>query len=416
MIKKLQRKFILLSLTALLVLLALIVAGINLLNYRSVVKEADEILWFLSRNQGAFPGFGDHPEGEPLPGKGEPLPPGMSSELPYEARYFSVVFDENGNVLHTRTDRIASIDENEAIAYAQKVLHHSAASGFQGHYRYTRSVEGRHVRITFLDRGRQLDMAGSFLLFSVLIALGAYLLVGTVLILCSKRIIRPIAQSYEKQKRFITDAGHEIKTPLTIIRANVDILELEIGKNESLTDIRQQSDRLTVLTNDLVYLSRMEESEHALPMIDFPISEIVQEAASPFQSPAKIQEKQLGIHVQPMLSIKGNARTIEQLVSLLLDNALKYTPTGGEITLSLAREGRAVVLTVQNTTAKTMEKTDLANLFDRFYRADASRNSQSGGHGIGLSLAQAIVHSHGGRIRATVPGECTFRITASFPA
>ncbi|MBE6630921.1 MAG: HAMP domain-containing histidine kinase [Ruminococcaceae bacterium] len=415
MIKKLQRKFLLLSLTALFVLLALIVVGINILNYRAVIKEADEILWFLSRNKGAFPGFAEHPEGEPLPGKGEPLPPGMSSELPYEARYFSVVLDNTGKVLHTRTDRIASIDEQEAIAYAKKALQASEASGFQQRYRYTCSKEGGHTRVTFLDLGRQLNMAGSFLLFSVLIALGAYVLVATVLILCSKRIIRPIAQSYEKQKLFITDAGHEIKTPLTVIRANTDLLELDIGENECLADIRQQTERLATLTSDLVYLSRMEENAQALPMADFPLSEIVQEAVSPFHAVAKAQQKEFFTKIQPLLSLKGNAKAVEQLINLLMDNALKYTPKNGVVELSLCREGHAVVLRVGNTTVRTLQKKELESVFDRFYRADAARSSQTGGHGIGLSIAHSIVQAHGGRIRATAPKENTFLITVSLP-
>lgn len=416
MIKRLQRRFLLLSLAALLVLLAVIVLTVNLLNYHSVVRDADEILGFLSRNKGTFPEF-EPPEGEHgfRGDRGEPLPPTMSAELPYEARYFSVVLNGAGEVIRTDTSRIAAVKPEAAEKYAAQVQDARADNGFEARFRYCRAADGENTRIIFLDCGRQLDVVGDFALFSTLIALGAYLTVSAVLVICSKRIIRPIAESYEKQKRFITDAGHEIKTPLTVIRANVDILELEIGKNENLTDIREQSEHLAELTRDLVQLSRMEEREHSLPLTDFPVSEIVQEALMPFEAPAKLQGKQIVLEIEPRLSMLGNSKALAQLVGLLMDNALKYAPSESEITVRLCRQSRGVVLSVRNQTEQAFDRAKLSALFDRFYRADSSRNSQTGGYGIGLSIARAIVTAHGGKIQATMPNEGVFEITATFP-
>lgn len=192
-----------------------------------------------------------------------------------------------------------------------------------------------------------------------------------------------MAESYEKQKQFITDAGHELKTPLTIISADTDLAEMECGENEWLEDIRRQAQRLTGLTEDLIYLSRMEEAQPRLQFLEFPISDVVEEMAQSFVAPARSQDKNLDIEVRPMISCNGDEKAVRQLVSILMDNALKYAPPGGQLALRLERQGRAVVLTVSNTTVHPVDKESLEHLFDRFYRGDQSRNTQTGGYGFG---------------------------------
>ncbi|MCH5183572.1 MAG: HAMP domain-containing histidine kinase [Oscillospiraceae bacterium] len=417
MIRRLKVKFILLSALSLFVLLAAVVTGMNLLNYRSVVNEADDVLALLSRNQGAFPDFlfdfkitidrGD---------RDKRLPQGMSPELPYESRYFSVLFSPKGEVLRTETNQIISVNGEQAIRYGMEALQNGGERGFLDTFRYVKTAEGDRIRVTFLDCGRKLDAFRNFLTISVLMAAAGFVIVFLVIAFFAGKFIRPIAESHEKQKRFITDAGHEIKTPLTIINANVDLLEMDMGKNECLQDIRQQAKRLTSLTNDLVSLARMEEAEQSLSMIEFPVSEVVEETATPFKTLAQVQEKTFLWDVQPMLSMRGNDKAVSQLVSLLLDNALKYSPAGGTVSLRFARKNRTLLLTVTNTTATPVPPEALSRVFDRFYRTDPSRNSETGGHGIGLSLAKAIVTAHGGKITAeTADGGKSFRITASLP-
>ena len=251
-------------------------------------------------------------------------------------------------------------------------------------------------------------------LHSLIMALAGYVIVFVIVFILSGKIIQPIAESYEKQKRFITDAGHEIKTPLTIIHANVDILEMELGKNESLSDISQQTKRLRSLTDDLVMLARMEESEETMQKIDFPVSEVVTEAARPFRTLAIQQGKEFTCTIQPLLTLKGNDKAIEQLVGILLENALKYSPTGGTVAFDLTKQNRSVCLSVFNTANTEIKGEQLNHVFDRFYRTDFSRNSETGGHGIGLSIAQAIVTAHGGKIQAMTQDGHSFRITALF--
>ena len=405
MIKRLKIKYIVLALSSLLILLTFIVTGMNLLNYNAVTAEADETLSLLSQNNGVFPSFDND----------DWLPSYMSPEIAFESRFFSVYIGETGTVISTDISRIYAVNTTAAIRYAKEALNSRREKGFVNSYRYVITTESGGTRITFLDCGRKLDLYRDFLTSSIIMALIGYIVIAVFVVFFVIRFIRPVAESYEKQKRFITDAGHEIKTPLTIISANVDVLRMDIGENECLDDIANQAKRLAGLTNDLVYLARMEESDQSMQMIEFPISEIVTETAAPFKTLAKSQDKELTCEIRPMLTLCGNDKAISQLVSILLDNAIKYSPKGSEIKLALEKQGRKLILTVSNPSAVPLSEEDLHHVFDRFYRADPSRNSETGGHGIGLSMAQAIVAAHKGKISASSGDGNAFIVTAVFP-
>ncbi len=407
MIQRLKIKFILLSMTALLVLLTVIVAGMNIINYNSVIEEADTILSVLSQNRGMFPDFepiiSDRPN--------DILPPHLSPETPYESRYFSVSYNEMGDIVNVDVSKISAIDQEEAVTFAARA---DEPTGFVEEYRYIVGEDIVGTRITFLDCGRKLQAFNKFLVSSIIMSVIGYAAVFVVIFILSGKIIKPIAESYEKQKRFITDAGHEIKTPLTIINANADILEMEFDEpNESLTDIKEQTKRLKTLTEDLVMLSRMEEADGQMPKIEFPISEVVAETAGSFKNLAV--GKEFICNIEPMLTLNGNDKSIRQLVSILLDNALKYSNDGGTVALNLTKQNRSVMLSVHNTVNDEINPEQLKYVFDRFYRTDSSRNSETGGYGIGLSIAKAIVTSHDGKIKATSNNGKTFVITATFP-
>lgn len=410
MIKKLRAKLILACMFSLAVVLLVILGGVNLMSYQKVVSDADTVLSLLAANDGAFPKL-RAPQEEKDEGYFAPFgTPGgkpnlfnqriMSPETPYESRFFSVLLGEDGQAVETDTGQIAAVDAEQATDYAQKAAASGKTSGFLDDYRFLVQNESGGIRVIFLDCGRSLSSFRTTLLASVSLAVLGLAAVLFLLLILSRRIVRPMAESYEKQRQFITDAGHELKTPMTIISADADLAEMECGENQWLTDIRRQAQRLTALTNDLIYLSRMEEEQPKLQYIDFPISDVVEEMAQSFAAPARSQDKELQVQVQPMLSFKGDEKGIRQLASILLDNALKYSPSGGQLALRLEKQGRNLLLTVSNTCAQPMEQDKLPHLFDRFYRTDQSRNSQSGGYGLGLSIAKSIVSAHKGKIRA----------------
>lgn len=423
MIKKLRAKLILACMFSLAVVLLVILGGVNLMSYQKVVSDADTVLSLLAANDGAFPKL-RAPQEEKDEGYFAPFgTPGgkpnlfnqriMSPETPYESRFFSVLLGEDGQAVETDTGQIAAVDAEQATDYAQKAAASGKTSGFLDDYRFLVQNESGGILIIFLDCGRSLSSFRTTLLASVSLAVLGLAAVLFLLLILSRRIVRPMAESYEKQRQFITDAGHELKTPMTIISADADLAEMECGENQWLTDIRRQAQRLTALTNDLIYLSRMEEEQPKLQYIDFPISDVVEEMAQSFAPPARSQDKDFQVQVQPMLSFKGDEKGIRQLVSILLDNALKYSPPGGQLALRLEKQGRNLLLTVSNTWAQLMEQDKLPHLFDRFYRTDQSRNSQCGGYGLGLSIAKSIVSAHKGKIRAESPDgtQLTIQVT-----
>ena len=150
-------------------------------------------------------------------------------------------------------------------------------------------------------------------------------------------------------------------------------------------------------------------------MMDFPVSDVVQETVSEFYALAVTQEKELVCHIQPMLSMKGNPKNIQQLVNVLMDNALKYSAAGGTVAVNFTKNNHSLQLNVCNATENPIERKSLDHVFVRFYRTDHSRNSEMGGHGIGLSVAKAIVEVHGGKIQAWTQDGYSFNITCSFP-
>lgn len=392
MIRKLRIKFIAISMISTIIVLFLILGSINLLNYREMSHNADTILNFLEENDGELP--------ENLYKSQRKKTNGISPETSFESRYFSVFLSNDDQMCEADTDNISAIDEETAIKYAQRISRSSKKCGFISKYRYIKEKTSNGVKIYFLDCTKSMMSFQTFLVTSFFVSIFGVSAVFILVVLLSKRAIEPVAESYEKQKRFITDAGHEIKTPLTIIDADTSILEMEYGENEWLNDIQVQTKRLAGLTNDLIYLSRMEENQTKITMIEFPFSEVVSEVSQSFQGLAKVKGKEFIADIEPMLSLKGDEKTIRQLISILLDNAVKYCTEQGQIRLTAVHKGKNIVLSVYNT-SQPLTNENIDHLFDRFYRTDESRNSQTGGYGIGLSIAKAVVEAHHGKIMAS---------------
>ena len=450
MINKLKRRFIILAMVSLAVLLAVIVAGMNIINYEKVVSDADERIEVIEENYGrllGIPGGSFMPRGDvidrdyyeddtddmddiddlfdrddgPLFGRHGDRGPSMTRDEAEESRFFIATAEADGDIQQVNVDRISSVDEAEAISYAKEALSSGKDSGFTGEFRYSIEYDGSGMRITFLDCGRVLESFRNFLRYSILMSLIGLAVMFGVITYFAGRIVRPVAESYEKQKRFITDAGHEIKTPLAIIKANIDLMDMELDKKridkaelkDNLGDVSSQVDRLTDLTNDLVYLSRMEEGD-SLVMTEVPLSDIVSETAASFGPLADEKGKTIKADIEPMISMKGSTKELEKLLSIVLENAIKYS-SDPQIDVSLKKDGKNAVLEVRNRTDSELTNEMLAHVFERFYRMDSSRNSQTGGHGIGLSMASAIVAAHKGKITAHTTDDHDFIVTATLP-
>lgn len=444
MIRKLRMRLILLTMLAVLLVMVILIGGINVSNYRQVVSESDDILELLMRNGGTFE---EHGRGKG-PKEGLPPKPGMngddtqtdiettiivdddfrsgkrsfmwlredridSPELAYETRYFTVLFDESEKAVLVDTGRISAVSESEAVDYAAKALNRKGSSGFIGDYRYLvgEPDENNCRMVIFRDCGIGLQNFRNFRNISIFVSLLCLIGVGILVFLASGRIVRPVAESYEKQKRFITDAGHEIKTPLAIITADAEVLEMEQSESEWISDIKTQTKRLSELTQDLISLSKMEETSTVLEMKDLDLSALLKSQAGSFGAVATASNKTISSNIEDGIHIQGDKKSIESLLSIVLDNAVKYCPENGHIDVSATRYKKGARIEVTNDTEETLSPEECKNMFERFYRTDASRNSATGGHGIGLSMAKAIVSKHKGRITAASGSDKKLTIT-----
>lgn len=402
MIKRLRIKLVMAAIGSLFAVLTIIIGSAGIMNYYSIVKDANRKCDLLCANDGVFPNMTQEYSTH------------FSPEMAFETRFFFVTFDERGTIQSVNTGKIAAVDEMEARSYAKKILEKGKTNGFIDSYRYLVSTDvyGK-TSIYFVDCSRDLQSLYRFLSTSCLMAILGSLATLLLLIIVSERIVKPVSDSYEKQKQFITDAGHELKTPLTIINADAEVLEMDHGPNEWIEDIRIQTTRMANLTNDLVYLARMEEH----PKVDrthFSLSDVIKETVSNYQVVAKANEMNITSEIESGLMMNGDENEIQRCVAIFLDNAIKYTDEKGKIQVLFDKWHNQNRLRIYNTTTH-IDDESIEHLFDRFYRMDQSRNSKTGGYGLGLSIASAIVERHNGKIYASTSDGKSLLITVTFP-
>ena len=332
MIYKLQRRFILICTVSVLSVVALVFGVIVALNISSLNKNMDVLADRVSEGGGRFPGsFHEGFKPDKLPPKNEPNFDFMGPETPFSTRHFTVLFERSGDVARTIMESIYAITEEQAIEYAEEILDGDKERGWISNYRYKVFSTGFGTGVVFVDG----SMNRSAMVQSMAIA-GVVLLVCAVLVLAlifllSKRAVKPIAESYEKQKQFITDANHELKTPLTLILANLDIAESELGKNEWLDDIRSEGHRMTELVNQLVALSRMDEENHTLNLSNVALGRMVADTVSEFEPLAISRGKTIGANIDTGIIYHGDEALLRRLVGILMDNAIKYCDYGGDM-------------------------------------------------------------------------------------
>ena len=371
----------------------LLFSTIYLLTYLQTNIALDSLADIISENNGVFPEHFVPPEDQQL------RPQRINSETPFTTRFFTVRYNASGQLLSVDLRSVASVTKEEAAHYAEKALGRDRERGWIDNYRYKIYQTDDGSAVVFINGSGTKDMNQSFLLAASLVFIAGSLVVLLVVILTSKRMVKPVAESYEKQKQFITDANHELKTPLTLIRTNLDIMEAETGSSEWLSDVREETGIMTELVNQLVELARMDEEQIKLDMQPFNLSDMALDIVSVFEGAICRSGKSFVTNISPEIVYMGNEAAIRRLFSILLDNASKYCDPDGVIRVTLEKgKGRRPVIAVDNTYTAVCG-IELNRLFDRFYRADKARTYGSG-FGIGLSMAKAIVQKHHGEISA----------------
>lgn len=415
MIKALQKKFIMTAMIAITILLAAITAAINGFNLVLTLQNEDALLEMLSDNAG-MPQFED---GQPVPPESEesavsptvPAASGMTEDDYRSVRFFVIRFDPEDNIIYSDVSRISSVSLDEARSLAREALESGKKDGTHGSLVYRVSSQQESRTVVFMDvSGNRRELGSIALISAVTFALGwAAMLI--LVILLSRRAIRPMAENIERQKQFITNAGHEIKTPLAIIQTNTEAVELFTGKTKWTANIKDQVTRLNGLVQNMLTLSKMDENSLQPVKEEFMLDDLIREALKPFQEGMEEKNLTLTQQLRPQTAVRADRAALTQLFSILFDNAVKYTPEGGFIRCRLEKNGRKVVFMQENSLAKGGQRIPAEKLFERFFRGDSARTQKSGGYGIGLSAARSMARMNGGALRAEYPDEETIRFT-----
>ena len=423
MFKRSRKKIILAIMGSLILLFAITLSVILLASYREIRQENMEMLkrhvelYYLENETG---GPSDappdtQPDARPdRPGASAPEPPGkppLDQKPDYQlSTFYSVAFGENDTVIAVDNGEKEVYSEEELIRIAKEILAGNNASGRSGSLSYIAERRPDYTLVAFMDN--TVSESGLNTLFrNVLIIGGAAILVMFFISLyLSGRIIRPLEENDQRQKQFVSDASHELKTPVAVISTNAEMLSREIGDNEWLANIQYENERMGGLIRQLLDLSRAENAEAQTEQVDF--SRIAAGEALAFEMLAFEQGKTIQSDVEEGVQLTGNPTQLTQIVSVLLDNAIRHA-AGKEISLTLKHQGHAALLTVTND-GDAIPPDKLKHLFDRFYRVDEARTDDGHHYGLGLSIAKAITEKHGGSITVSCR-DGKIRFTVSIP-
>ncbi len=413
MVKRLKKRFMLISVLSVFIALVVLISAMNIINYRKLIKDSDSVLdggdnGIISvsgsldddEEHGVIAGYSS----SIILGDAELISekdPSASFILMLTAsRTFYAHLDGDMNMLGLNSTLFGYTNEDYRT-FATEAIQSGRERGFVGDFRFKVESDGDNgYFVMCYDVSESIHNYSNFLKISIGVSATGLLILSVILYFVSDKAIRPIVDSYEKQKRFITDAGHELKTPLTIIRADADALEMDIGDgNEWVSDIRKQTMRMNELTNNLILLSKMEETHLSSVMETVDLHDVVEEQSRSFKAVAESCDVEMKVDAEDTV-VKGDTKMLTQLVSILMDNAVKYCPDHKSIDIKLIHDQKHAILEITNDTKEDIKEESLKHLFDRFFRTDSSHNSETGGHGIGLSIARAIVDSHKGKITA----------------
>lgn len=394
MLKKLRWRFIIVAMIAFSTVIIALLLIINIATYNSITHQQNKTLQMLTKME-TDKKIPFSPDGFLTP----PSHRDFSPEFQYMLRFFAVYINGRNEVVKVNQDYIASISKEDAASYANHVTNNRRTSGYYNNYRYLITDTANGKIIIFLNSERELQVLKSLLLLTLGIAVCCSIAAFILIAIFSKKAIAPYMRNIEAQKRFITDAGHELKTPLTAIATSADVLAMEYENNEWVQNIQHQSSRMSKLITELITLSRLDEEQPFPNIARFALTEAVWEISEPFSSLAEANGKEYNQNIEDDLVLSGDKNAIQQMLSILLDNALKYSDKNGKIRLDVYKKRKKIEIVIYNT-CSINNIPDLDKIFDRFYRADQSRN-QKDSYGIGLSIAQSIAQNHGGCIKAT---------------
>ena len=422
MIRRLRRRMTVMVIAVLILVSAGIVLAIHLSNERSIAAQAEETLDVLtgSGSVSARETVSPKPDGKEggfrknggRGNRGQPpeVRSGKDAATAGLSSSYTITLNEDGSVASWTSDRSDLYSDEQVAGIAESALADGRDSGRIGTQFYRKTAENGQTVLTVLDARLDYLSASNMLRSTVLIAAASCVLLALLAWLLIRRMVQPVEDAFNRQKQFVSDASHELKTPLAVISANAEVLEQEIGENEYLGYIRSEVRRTDTLVQNLLTLARMDRGAET-ELKKFDLSRAVLDVTLPFESTVYEAGKTLETDVPEGVDCTGNAEMIKQLTVILLSNALKYSDDGGRITVSLKARGKQRELRVFNT-GEPISAEDQEHIFDRFWRADPAHGRETGGHGLGLAIARSIVEAHRGHITVDSGSEGTaFTVT-----
>lgn len=334
----------------------------------------------------------------PLPNEGNHgFKPGFTESPMFQmSNFYTVAFSYDGDVLEIKNGPPTVHSDKDLIAIAQRILEEDEIKGTEKNLVFYKVDKGGYYLVTFMDNTVINESAMMLFRYTLIFGAIALVLFFFLSVYLARKIVQPLEESYEKQKQFISDAGHELKTPVSVVSANAELLSREIGENQWLSNIQYENERMGMLVGQLLDLARMENVVPQMEQID--LSRLIVGEVLPFESVAFEKGHVINTNITNDITVEGNSTQLKQIVSILLDNAIRHSVCGGEICLNLIREHGFAKLSVINKGAEIpIEQRE--QIFERFYRMDAARNGEDKHYGLGLSIAKAIASSHKGSIK-----------------
>ncbi|MCI8621097.1 MAG: HAMP domain-containing histidine kinase [Clostridia bacterium] len=307
----------------------------------------------------------------------------------------------------------SNLSNDKAINdYVIKIAKKNTEKGIIGKYIYkVRKTNPNTVRITFVENENTISHIKMIFIFSIIIAITSLLAIYKLAKKVSKMIVKPVEETFEKQKQFISDASHELKTPLAVIEANSDVLENEIGKNKWINYIQNETESMNKLINELLLLAKIENVDNVKEYEQLNLSKEVEIILSMFESMAYEKQVNITSKISENITMNGNKEDIEHIVSTLTDNAIKHTKAPKEVEVELKKEKNEIILEVKNMGDPIPEK-EREKIFERFYRIDKSRNRNEKRYGLGLAIAKSTVEKYNGKIEVFYKDNFTvFKVT-----
>ncbi len=398
MIKALKKKFVRLAMSVVTILLLAFIAAINITNCVSSLNRSRSVLKSVINEYNSHTSSDNENEEKTE----EPQKDGtgfsfgtISEDDTKRAGFFRVILDSNSSPISAETNNIKTVDDFEARLYAINAVDSKKNRGMLDNFIFDISKTENGSIITFLDVTESNRSMLFILSASLGIGLFCWLAMFLAFNILSEKITEPIADNLEKQKQFISDAGHEIKTPLASIKANAEALELYNGESKWSKNILTQTDKLSSLVKELLDLSRTGEAADNLEIKNIDLSELVMKSVDDFSEYAISDGKTISADIQADVKIKSDSKFLIRILEVLLDNAVKYSSEESTVKVMLNKDRHQTVIAVSNRCA-SLPECEPEKLFDRFYRTDSSRSTE--GFGIGLSSAKAAAETLGGEL------------------